>query len=187
MKDPPEKFNLFFQGFSILIAIIVTYYQLYQIDKEQTTQAMFLFGIIIGIFLIGLILSFTYSKYKEMRGELKENRIKMEDIQKELRYEKGLVYGVSAGQQTLSDSGAWVMRTSTSKNNVNEVLGIITTELKKVCEQGLSAEQVKFAQDKIEKSPLYHFYPGISAFSIATSGCNLSCQFCQNFVRFVCK
>ena len=88
MKDPPEKFNLFFQGFSILIAIIVTYYQLYQIDKEQTTQAMFLFGIIIGIFLIGLILSFTYSKYKEMRGELKENRIKMEDIQKELRYEK---------------------------------------------------------------------------------------------------
>jgi len=88
MKDPPEKFNLFFQGFSILIAIIVTYYQLYQIDKEQTTQAMFLFGIIIGIFLIGLILSFTYSKYKEIRGELKENRIKMEDIQKELRYEK---------------------------------------------------------------------------------------------------
>ena len=73
-------------------------------------------------------------------------------LRKELRYEKGLVYGVSAGQQTLSDSGAWVMRTSTSKNNVNEVLGIITTELKKVCEQGLSAEQVKFAQDKIEKS-----------------------------------
>jgi len=37
------------------------------------------------------------------------------------------------------------------------------------------------AQDTIEKSPLYHFYPGISAFSIATSGCNLSCQFCQNW------
>jgi len=37
------------------------------------------------------------------------------------------------------------------------------------------------ALDLIEKAPLYHFYPNINAFSIATSGCNLSCRFCQNF------
>lgn len=35
--------------------------------------------------------------------------------------------------------------------------------------------------DPIEKKPLYHFYPGESIFSIGTFGCNLSCDFCQNW------
>ena len=35
--------------------------------------------------------------------------------------------------------------------------------------------------DPIEKKPLYHFYPGRQILSIGTFGCNLSCQFCQNF------
>ncbi len=35
--------------------------------------------------------------------------------------------------------------------------------------------------DPIEKKPLYHFHPGSSAFSIGTIGCNLSCDFCQNW------
>jgi len=35
--------------------------------------------------------------------------------------------------------------------------------------------------DPVEKKPLYHFYPGSGAFSVATEGCNLSCPFCQNF------
>lgn len=34
--------------------------------------------------------------------------------------------------------------------------------------------------DPIEKKPLFHFYPGTRAFSIATVGCNLRCAFCQN-------
>ncbi|WP_462317907.1 AmmeMemoRadiSam system radical SAM enzyme [Marinilabilia sp.] len=34
--------------------------------------------------------------------------------------------------------------------------------------------------DPIEKKPLYHFYPGSSAFSIGTPGCNFHCSFCQN-------
>ncbi|MCE5271831.1 AmmeMemoRadiSam system radical SAM enzyme [bacterium] len=34
--------------------------------------------------------------------------------------------------------------------------------------------------DPMEKKPLYHFYPGSRAFSVATEGCNLSCPFCQN-------
>lgn len=36
------------------------------------------------------------------------------------------------------------------------------------------------AVDPIEKKPLFHFYPGSSAFSIATAGCNFRCAFCQN-------
>jgi pyruvate formate lyase activating enzyme len=35
--------------------------------------------------------------------------------------------------------------------------------------------------DPIEKKPLYHFYPGSSAYSIATPGCNFRCQWCQNW------
>jgi pyruvate formate lyase activating enzyme len=35
--------------------------------------------------------------------------------------------------------------------------------------------------DPIEKKPLYHFFPGSNAFSIATPGCNFKCDFCQNW------
>ena len=38
-----------------------------------------------------------------------------------------------------------------------------------------------FCLDPIEKKPLYHFYPGSSVLSFGTAGCNLSCQFCQNW------
>ena len=34
--------------------------------------------------------------------------------------------------------------------------------------------------DPIEKKPLFHFLPGTRAYSIATVGCNFTCQFCQN-------
>jgi len=35
--------------------------------------------------------------------------------------------------------------------------------------------------DPIEKKPLYHFLPRTNSFSIGTVGCNLRCDFCQNF------
>ena len=35
--------------------------------------------------------------------------------------------------------------------------------------------------DPIEKKPFYHFLPGAKAYSLATAGCNLSCQYCQNW------
>lgn len=35
--------------------------------------------------------------------------------------------------------------------------------------------------DPIEKKPLYHFYPGSSVLSFGTLGCNMGCQFCQNW------
>ncbi|MCK4654394.1 MAG: AmmeMemoRadiSam system radical SAM enzyme [Candidatus Cloacimonetes bacterium] len=35
--------------------------------------------------------------------------------------------------------------------------------------------------DPIEKKPLYHFYPGSQILSLATVGCNLRCNFCQNW------
>jgi pyruvate formate lyase activating enzyme len=35
--------------------------------------------------------------------------------------------------------------------------------------------------DPVEKKPLYHFFPGSLAFSIASAGCNFRCGFCQNW------
>jgi len=38
-----------------------------------------------------------------------------------------------------------------------------------------------FALDPIEKKPLYHYFPGSSILSIGSYGCNLRCDFCQNY------
>ena len=38
-----------------------------------------------------------------------------------------------------------------------------------------------FANDPIEKKPLYHFYPGSTIYSFGTIGCNLGCKYCQNW------
>jgi pyruvate formate lyase activating enzyme len=35
--------------------------------------------------------------------------------------------------------------------------------------------------DPIEKKPVFHLLPGSRTFSLATAGCNLSCDFCQNW------
>ena len=35
--------------------------------------------------------------------------------------------------------------------------------------------------DPIEKKPLFHFFPGTTALSLATAGCNVNCKFCQNW------
>ncbi len=35
--------------------------------------------------------------------------------------------------------------------------------------------------DPIEKKPLFHFFPGTDAFSLATAGCNVNCKCCQNW------
>ncbi|MFO7575896.1 MAG: AmmeMemoRadiSam system radical SAM enzyme [Bacteroidales bacterium] len=38
-----------------------------------------------------------------------------------------------------------------------------------------------FGSDPIEKKPLYHFYPGSTILSVGSYGCNLHCDFCQNW------
>jgi pyruvate formate lyase activating enzyme len=42
-------------------------------------------------------------------------------------------------------------------------------------------EAVAAHVDPVEKKPLYHFLPGSTSFSIAASGCNFRCGFCQNW------
>lgn len=38
-----------------------------------------------------------------------------------------------------------------------------------------------FSLDPIEKKPLYHFFPGNNILSIGSYGCNMRCDFCQNY------
>ncbi len=38
-----------------------------------------------------------------------------------------------------------------------------------------------YALDPIEKKPLYHFFPGSVILSVGSYGCNLTCDFCQNY------
>lgn len=38
-----------------------------------------------------------------------------------------------------------------------------------------------FALDPVEKKPLYHFHPGMNILSIGSYGCNMRCDFCQNY------
>ena len=35
--------------------------------------------------------------------------------------------------------------------------------------------------DPIEKKPVVHYRPGSKVFSIATTGCNWLCKYCQNY------
>ena len=35
--------------------------------------------------------------------------------------------------------------------------------------------------EPIEKKPLFHYFPGSTAYSIATPGCNFRCRWCQNW------
>jgi pyruvate formate lyase activating enzyme len=38
-----------------------------------------------------------------------------------------------------------------------------------------------YALDPIEKKPLYHFFPGTNILSLGSYGCNMRCDFCQNY------
>jgi pyruvate formate lyase activating enzyme len=38
-----------------------------------------------------------------------------------------------------------------------------------------------YSLDPVEKKPLYHFFPGHNILSIGSYGCNMRCDFCQNW------
>ncbi len=38
-----------------------------------------------------------------------------------------------------------------------------------------------YSPDPVEKKPLYHFFPGKNILSIGSYGCNMRCDFCQNY------
>lgn len=73
-------------------------------------------------------------------------------LTKILRYEKGMVYTVYAISTGLSETGSWMVRTSTAKNNLQEVLDLITKEFYRVYNGKITQEELQFAKDKMIKS-----------------------------------
>lgn len=73
-------------------------------------------------------------------------------LAKELRYNRGLVYGVGAYQHGFVDAGMWAVKTSTAKEKLQEVLDIITATIARVATQGLTDSEIQFAKNKIIKS-----------------------------------
>ncbi len=73
-------------------------------------------------------------------------------LNKILRLERGLVYGVNAFNLEISDAGSWMVKTSTSKDNIQEVINLIVNELNRILNEGLTPEEILFAQNKIIKS-----------------------------------
>lgn len=68
-----------------------------------------------------------------------------------LRQEKGLVYSVSASSSSYSDTGTWKVKTSTSRDKVQEAIDIICNEFNRTSEGKLTSSELQFAKDKIIK------------------------------------
>jgi predicted Zn-dependent peptidase len=69
-----------------------------------------------------------------------------------LRYENGLIYGISSWHDRLFDGGVWGFQTSTSKTNFQKVINIIESEFSTLIKNGLSTEELAFIKNKIIKS-----------------------------------
>ncbi len=67
-------------------------------------------------------------------------------LNKKLRYEKGLVYSVSASMWSFPDGGVWDIYTSTPKEKVQQVIDIILEEIKRVSSGEITEEE--FVKDK---------------------------------------
>lgn len=73
-------------------------------------------------------------------------------LYKRLREETGLVYGVSVESLGMSDCGAWVVSTSTPKNNVQQLLDLVCEEFNRIYEGKIIESELTLAKDKIIKS-----------------------------------
>lgn len=69
-----------------------------------------------------------------------------------LRYERGLVYGIGAGSYQLSSEGAWYVGGACGKDKLHEAMDIISGELQRIHEGGITREELEFAKSKRLKS-----------------------------------
>jgi len=73
-------------------------------------------------------------------------------LYKKLRIEKGLVYSVDTDVGSYIDGGFFGAVTSTSNSNVQEVLDIITNEIKRIEEKGITKKELGFVKRRRLKS-----------------------------------
>lgn len=73
-------------------------------------------------------------------------------LMKRLRYDRGLIYGLGIWLSQFFDGGDWGFRTSVSKANLQESIGIIQSEIRRVIDDGLDEDELNFVKNKIIKS-----------------------------------
>lgn len=71
---------------------------------------------------------------------------------KELRYKKGLVYSISAGQNNYPDAGVFNISTSFEHSKLKDVIEIIIDELKKIERNGINKDELEFIKSATIKS-----------------------------------
>lgn len=73
-------------------------------------------------------------------------------LQKELRYERGLTYGVGSFTFKESDTGVFLIKTSTSKDSLQKVLDVISDEVRRITDNGLAMKDMELTKMKMIKS-----------------------------------
>lgn len=73
-------------------------------------------------------------------------------LEKKLRYEKGLIYSVSANYDTYQDVGGFFIKTASSEENTSKVLKIIFSEIEDIKKNGVTKEELSFIKQKTYKS-----------------------------------
>jgi predicted Zn-dependent peptidase len=73
-------------------------------------------------------------------------------LTKRLRYERGLVYSVGAGNDASFDGGDFGVSTSIDKNTLQEVLDIICSEIKRMSDKGPTEDELCLVKNRLIKS-----------------------------------
>ena len=84
-------------------------------------------------------------------------RLRNSRLFKLLRYQKGLVYNVSAGSSSTVGMGSIAVSSETSKENLDEVIELITKELAVFIKNGLTQEELEFAKNFLTNQWLMAF------------------------------
>ena len=68
----------------------------------------------------------------------------------EVREQRGLVYNIYSYVNCYHDTGTFGISTSTSKESIDEVLGLIKTEIKRIRDDGITDAELSFSKEHIK-------------------------------------
>ncbi len=65
-----------------------------------------------------------------------------------IREERGLVYGIYSCVETFADAGVHMITAGSSPENIPEVIDLVVEELRELCEDGPTDEELRCAKDQ---------------------------------------
>jgi len=94
-KETKTLLDIFLQLTALIFTIIPVYIILKSSPQDVTTPILVIFGTILGVFILGIIFNFIYSRYKKAITDINENeqnlkllRDEMHQIRKDLNFER---------------------------------------------------------------------------------------------------